>query len=200
MLLGGKEGQHSTLVLVLSGIVVGSVFTALLALLKYTADPDNKLPIIEYWLMGSLSDSRPNLLLTYCVFTMPAMALLWWFRWRLNLLSNSGEISQSLGINVKLERGIFIAIATILASASVAVSGIIGWVGLVIPHLGRLLVGPCHRKLVPVSFFLGGTFLLVCDTVARSSVSYEIPLGVITALLGAPIFALLLRRGHQSWN
>ncbi|WP_108650476.1 FecCD family ABC transporter permease [Dongshaea marina] len=199
VLLGGRQGQHSTLVLVLSGIVIGSVFTALLALLKYTADPDNKLPVIEYWLMGSLGNARPKVLAYYALFTLPALALLWRYRWRLNLLANPDEIAQSLGVHVRRERMLFIGIATLLASASVAVCGIIGWLGLVVPHLARMLVGADHRKLLPVTLVLGGAFLLVVDTIARCSASYEIPLGIITALVGAPVFALLLRKGEQVW-
>ena len=199
VLLSRAYSSNPTLVLVLSGIITGGIFTALLGLLKYTADPEDKLPIIEFWLLGSLSASRASVLMRLAVVVMPVLALVVALRWRLNLLVFGDETAKSLGVNVPLERSIHIALATILASASVAVCGIVGWVGLVVPHLARLLVGPDHVRLVPVSLLLGAIFLLAVDTVARTLTAAEIPLGIVTALLGAPVFAILLRRGERSW-
>lgn len=199
VLLSRIYSSNPTLILVLSGIIVGGVFTALLSLMKYTADPDNKLPVIEYWLLGSLSGSRSSVLAGLAVITLPVTALMMALRWRLNLLAFGDETAHALGINVKRERLIHIVLATILASAAVAVCGIVGWVGLVVPHLARLIVGPDHVRLMPTTALLGATFLLIVDTVARSLTSAEIPLGIVTALIGAPVFAVLLRRGERAW-
>ena len=199
IVLSRTYNSNPTLVLVLSGIIVGGVFTALLALLKYTADPDNKLPVIEYWLMGSLSSARPAVLAGLAIVTLPVMALVLALRWRLNLLAFGDDTAHALGINVKRERLIHVALATVLASAAVAVCGIVGWVGLVVPHLARLLVGPDHVRLIPTTLLLGAIFVLIVDTLARTLTASEIPLGIVTALLGAPVFALLLRRGERAW-
>ncbi len=199
ILLSRIYNSNPTLVLVLSGIIVGGVFTALLALLKYTADPDNKLPVIEYWLMGSLSSARPAVLAGLAAITLPVLALVLALRWRLNLLAFGDDTAHALGINVKRERLIHVALATVLASAAVAVCGIVGWVGLVVPHLARLLVGPDHVRLLPTTLLMGAIFVLLVDTLARTLTASEIPLGIVTALLGAPVFALLLRRGERAW-
>ncbi|MFV0301330.1 MAG: FecCD family ABC transporter permease [Paracoccus sp. (in: a-proteobacteria)] len=199
ILLGRIYSSNPTLVLVLAGIIVGGVFAALLSLLKYTADPENRLPIIEYWLLGSLSGARQSVLIGLALLILPAMALALALRWRLNLLVFGDETAASLGVNTRRERLIHIALATVMASGAVAVCGIVGWVGLVVPHLGRLLVGPDHVRLMPATFLIGAIFMLVVDTLARSISSSEIPLGVMTALVGAPVFAILLRRGERSW-
>lgn len=199
VMLSRIYSSNPTLVLVLSGIIVGGVFTALLALLKYTADPDNKLPVIEYWLLGSLSGARPSVLIGLGAVTIPTLALVVALRWRLNLLAFGDETAHSLGLNVKRERLIHITLATILASAAVAVCGIVGWVGLVVPHLARLIVGPDHVRLIPTTMLMGAIFVLVVDTLSRTLIASEIPLGIVTALVGAPVFAILLRRGERAW-
>lgn len=197
--LSHTYSSNSTLMLILSGIIVGGLFTALLALLKYTADPNEELPVITYWLLGSLSAARMNVLIGLALITIPVLALVIALRWRLNLLAFGDEAAHSLGVNVRRERVIHIGLATILASAAVSVCGIIGWVGLVVPHLARLIVGPDHLRLIPTTMILGAIFLLIVDTLARSLTAAEIPLGIITALVGAPVFAILLRRGERSW-
>lgn len=197
--LSRTYSSNTTLVLILSGIIVGGMFTALLALLKYTADPTEELPVITYWLLGSLSGARMNVLTGLALIMIPVLALVVALRWRLNLLAFGDETAHSLGVNVGRERLIHIALATILASAAVSVCGIIGWVGLVVPHLARLIVGPDHVRLIPTTMLLGAIFLLIVDTLARSLTPAEIPLGILTALVGAPVFAILLRRGERSW-
>lgn len=191
--------SNQTLVLVLSGIIIGAVFTALLALTKYVADPDNKLPVIEYWLLGSLAATRATTFFGLAAITVPALCLMLLLRWRLNLLAFGDDTAQTLGVNVPRERLIHIALSTVVASAAVSVCGIVGWVGLVVPHMARMLVGPDHSRLLPVTMLLGGIFLLIVDTLARTMSQAEIPLGIVTALLGAPVFAILLRRGERSW-
>ncbi|MEO3430845.1 iron ABC transporter permease [Pelagibius sp. CAU 1746] len=200
MLLARLYRRAPALILILSGVIVGSVFSALLALLKYTADPDDKLPVIEFWLMGSLSGVSFRDMLGLAVCVGPGAAALLLMRWRLNVLSMGEEQARALGVDVVRLRSIMLAIATLLAASAVSVCGVVGWVGLVAPHMARLLVGADHRHMMPVSFALGGCLLTVVDTLARSLGQAEIPLGIVTALVGAPLFAVLLRRGTREWT
>lgn len=200
VLLARLYRSGHTLVLILSGTITGSVFTALLGLLKYTADTENKLPVIEYWLLGSLSAAGKDAFWNLAIISVPVMLAVYLLRWRLNLLSSGDEQAQLLGVNVKRERILHITLGTILCAAAVATCGIVGWVGLVAPHLARMIVGPDHVKLIPMSMALGATFLLIVDTLARTLVQAEIPLGIVTALVGAPFFALLLARSGRGWS
>ncbi|UXN05670.1 FecCD family ABC transporter permease [Bartonella sp. HY761] len=192
--------SYNILILILSGIIVGSVFTALLALVKYTADPFSKLPVIEYWLLGSLASIGNSDVIIIAIMMIPAAFILILLRWRLNILAMGDETARQLGINPALYRFIYIAAATLIAAAAVSVSGIIGWVGLVIPHITRIIIGPDFRKLIPASIAIGACFLLIIDSLSRSLTSIEIPLGILTALVGAPIFLILLRRNSMGWN
>lgn len=189
----------STLVLVLGGIIVSSLFTALLALLKYVADPDGKLPVIEFWLMGSLSSVGNRDLLAVSAVVLPATVLLLALRWRLNLLAMGDEQARILGVEPGRLRFVAVLLATMMAASAVSISGIIGWVGLVIPHLARMLVGPDFRRVLPASLSLGACYLLAIDAVARTASAAEIPLGILTAVIGAPVFMLLLRRSRLGW-
>lgn len=200
VLLARLYRSGHTLVLILSGTITGSVFTALLGLLKYTADTENKLPVIEYWLLGSLSAAGKDAFFNLALIAVPTMVLVYLLRWRLNLLSSGDEQAQLLGVNVKRERIFHITLGTVLCAAAVATCGIVGWVGLVAPHLARMIVGPDHVKLIPMSMALGATFLLIVDTLARTLVQAEIPLGIVTALVGAPFFAVLLARSGKGWT
>jgi iron complex transport system permease protein len=183
-----------TLMLVLSGIVVGAIFSALLSLAKYVADPRQKLPAIVFWLMGSLAAISKQDVVTSVPPMVAGMVGLLMVRWRINILSMGDEEARSLGIKTDLLKGIIIVCCTIVSAVAVSVCGIIGWIGLVIPHVGRMLVGPDHRKLLPASLVLGATYLLLIDNLARTLISAEIPLGILTAIVGAPCFAYLLRR------
>lgn len=192
-----------TLMLVLSGIVVGSIFSALISLAKYVADPNGKLPAITFWLMGSLNSAT----MTQVVFAVPIMTVgiagLLLIRWRINVMALGDEEARSLGVRTETFKLLVIICATIVTAAAVSVSGVIGWVGLVIPHVGRMIVGPDHRRLLPVSLVLGATYLIVIDDIARSAIAGEIPLGILTAIVGAPFFAYLLRRtlgGASKWK
>lgn len=189
-----------TLMLVLSGIIVGSIFSALLSLAKYVADPNQKLPAIVFWLMGSLSAvSRGEV-----TSAVPPMALgmlvLLALRWRINILSLGDEEARSLGVRVDLLKAMIIIACTLVTASAVSVCGIIGWVGLVIPHVARMLVGPNHRWLLPASLALGATYLTLIDDLSRTVTAAEIPLGVLTALIGAPFFAFMLRRTRGGWS
>ena len=189
-----------TLMLVLAGIVVGSIFSALLSLVKYVADPNQKLPAIVFWLMGSLSAVSTG----EAVSTVPPMAAgiaaLLAVRWRINVLSLGDEEARALGVRVEALKAIIIVACTLVTATAVSICGIIGWVGLVIPHVGRLLVGPNHRWLLPASLFLGAGYLTLIDDLSRTITSAEVPLGILTALIGAPFFAVMLRRARGGWQ
>jgi iron complex transport system permease protein len=188
------------LMLVLSGVVVSAFFSALISVIKYIADPFQKLPAITFWLMGSLGDvDGSDLLLALPPIILGAFGLLA-VRWRLNVLAMGDEEARSLGIKTELLKGFVILCATIVTASAVCVSGIIGWVGLVIPHVGRMLVGPDHKALLPASISIGACYLLVMDNIARTAISAEIPLGILTAVIGAPFFAYLLRRTKGGWQ
>ena len=172
-------------VLVLSGVIVKSMFDALVSFIKYIADPEDKLPTITMWLMGSLANVS---------YRIPCLAVAMILRWKMNLLSLEQEEARSLGINVKKLRLAVILIATIMTAVTVSVCGIIGWIGLVIPHIARLLIGNDHRTLIPASALMGSIYLLLIDTAARAATAGEVPLSILTAMVGAPFFAVILRK------
>lgn len=188
------------LVLVLAGIIVGAFFQALLSSLKYIADPYDKLPSIIFWLMGSLSRVAPADLKWTAPAFVAGMFVLYLCRWRINLLALGDEEARSLGVNTALERSAVIFICTLLSCLSVCLSGTISWVGLVIPHVGRLLVGSDYRKLLPACISLGGIYLILIDNAARALTMNEIPLGILTSLIGAPFFAALLMKRRAGWQ
>jgi iron complex transport system permease protein len=181
------------LVLVLSGMIVGSLFSALLSLMKYVADSESKLPDITFWLMGSLSALTMKEL--KIIFPVVACALLPMFlsSWKLNILSFGDEEAQTLGLNTRRLRILIICSASLLTASVVSVTGLIGWVGLIIPHFTRFLVGPNHKVLLPASFLTGAAFMLLVDDLSRSVSTLEIPLGIITAMIGAPLFFIVLK-------
>ncbi|MDN7024829.1 iron ABC transporter permease [Methanoculleus sp. FWC-SCC1] len=190
----------STLVLVLSGIVVGALFSAFLSLLKYLADPYDTLPAIVFWLMGSLSAVSNDDIIAVAPPILIAGFCLYAIRWRINLLSVGEEEARALGVDTERMTGVIIVAATVITASAVCISGIIGWVGLVVPHVGRMFVGPDFRRLIPTSALLGASFLLVVDDISRTLTATEIPLGVLTALIGAPFFAYLLTKKKVGWT
>lgn len=198
----GKAMRHSdhTLVLILTGVVLGALAGAITSLLKTLADPYDQLPAMTFWLLGSLGGLQLNTVLTIAPLVLGASALLYLIRWRLNVLALPEQEAKALGVPVKPLRITVIMLATLMTSAVVAVSGVIGWIGLLVPHAARLLVGPNLSRALPASMLLGALFLLLVDTAARSMGDVELPLGILTALVGAPFFlALLLKRqGAQS--
>lgn len=187
------------LVLTLMGILVGSLFGSLTALLKYLADPLDTLPAITFWLLGSLASITWSSLPALVIITLLGLVFLWLIRWRLNVLSLGDAEARALGINPTRAKLWIITTTTLMTAAAVSVSGVIGWVGLVIPHAGRLLVGPDHKHLMPASILLGAAFLLLIDNISRTLLPGEIPLGVLTGLVGVPVLALLLRHGRTGW-
>jgi len=199
-LIAAFNGRTSTLALVLSGVVTGALFNALISLLTFLADVESELPAILYWLLGSFATAGPEKLLILAAAILPSLLLLRLLAYKLNTIAMGEEDARSLGTPVVALRWLTLLTVAVIVAASVAVAGIIGWVGLVVPHLARPLVGADNRKLLPAAALLGASFLIVVDTLCRSLSSSEIPLSVITALIGAPLFMLLLRRaGGLGW-
>lgn len=194
-----SRGGNSTLSLVLTGLVVSALFQAFITIVKYVADPNSKLPTITYWLMGGLTtvslDNLFLLLVPIAIGLIPMLLL----RYKLNLLSFGDEEARAIGVDTKKLRLTYIIAATLITSASVASCGMIGWVGLVVPHLARMIVGPNYKVMLPVSVLLGAVFMLLIDNVSRCLFSVEIPLSVLTAFFGAPLFLSLLMKGKKGW-
>jgi len=188
------------LMLVLSGVVVAAFFTALLSGAKYVADPESKLPAITYWLLGSLNGASTRSLAMALPPIIAGSTGLMFLRWQLNVLAMGDDEARSLGVRTEVLKAGVIVCTTLITAACVSVCGIVGWVGLVIPHLGRMLVGPDHRVLLPMSLCIGAAYLLLIDDVARTATVGEIPLGILTALIGAPFFAYLLRKTRGTWQ
>jgi iron complex transport system permease protein len=192
------RSETPVLSLVLSGILVGAFFTALLSLVQLFVDP-YRLAGIIFWMMGGLHRASWAAVQLSLGPVLLGLLILYKMRWRLNVLSLGDDEARSLGLSVSKERIVFIVVATMLAATAVAFSGAIGWVGLMVPHMARMIVGPDHRAVVPFSFSLGAAFVLLSDTLARSLFVFEIPLGVITTLIGVPFFAYLLKKGEAAW-
>ncbi len=190
---------NPTLSLILAGMAIASLFSAFLSLLKYAADPVNQLPAITYWLMGSLASVNTHDLLFAAIPMIAGIAILILIRWRFNVLAMGEEEAQALGVDTGKMRTVIVVCCTMITASSVCISGTIGWVGLVIPHIGRLLVGPNHTRLLPVCLLLGAAYLLMIDDIARLVASVEIPIGILTAIVGAPFFIYLLNRGGRGW-
>lgn len=194
-----SKAKNSTITMVLGGVIVGSLFSALVSLIKFIADPFEKLPAIVFWLMGSLSSVSPTLLFVSLPLFIVFITIIWQYRWRLNVMSLGDEEARSYGVDVRRERAIIIICCSIITAAAVSIAGVIGWVGLVIPHIGRMLVGPDFRKLLPTSICLGSSYLLLIDDLCRTLTTVEIPLGVITAIVGTPLFAYFMFREKVNW-
>lgn len=194
-LLVGKTYSrgNSILMLVLGGIISSSLFSAFLSLIKYMADPYNTLPSIVYWLMGSLSSVTIDSVLIIFPWLIFSIVILMFFGKHLNLMSLGEDDASSLGVDVKKVRFLMIILATLLSTLSVMLAGIIGWIGLVIPHIARFLIGSNHILLIPFSAILGAAFLVIVDTISRNISQTEIPLGIITSLVGIPVFIFVLR-------
>lgn len=193
------RGNNAVLVLVLTGMVVSTLFSSFISITKYLADPYSKLPAITFWLMGGLSSTSMKdakiILIPILLGAVPLLLI----RWKLNVLSFGEEEAKAMGIDTARLRIVIIVCSTLLTAASVSVSGMIGWVGLIIPHFARMLVGPDYKHLLPASLLIGSTFLLLVDDVARSVFAMEIPLGILTSIIGAPFFIYLLINGKRGW-
>lgn len=185
-----------TIILVLAGIIVTAVFCAMLMIIKYTADPLNELPALVFWSMGSLSRASWDDVLVIVPVSAAGLAVFHALRYRLDVLSLGDSQARALGVNPRIYRGLFICISSLVVAVGVASCGQIAWLGLVVPHLARTVVGPSNLRLIPVTILMGGVFLLLADTVARTALPSELPISIITALAGAPLFAWLLYRNR----
>ena len=197
LLVSGRTGAH-TVSLLLTGVIVSAFFQALLSLVEYFANP-YALQSLFFWLMGSLSLATWKDLAV----SLPVMALatgtLLLVRWRLNVLSLSEEEATALGDNVRRDKLLVIVLTTLATAAVTAVAGVIGWIGLIVPHLVRMMVGADNRKVVPLSAALGASVLILADDITRSVASFEVPIGILTSLIGIPLFIVLLRRSGKVW-
>jgi iron complex transport system permease protein len=192
--------QDPVLALVLAGIVIGTLLGSGVGLLKYLADPYNQLPAITFWLLGSLSGvgaADVGAVLPAVALGLVPLALL---RWRLNVMTLGDDEAQALGVDARRVRLVVVTAATLMTAAAVSISGVIGWIGLLVPHLARFLVGPDFGRLLPASLLLGAGYLLGVDTLARSLARIEIPLGILTAVVGTPWFLWVLARSRRGWQ
>lgn len=189
---------NATLAMILAGMMIGSLFTSCTSFVKLVADTEQTLPAITYWLMGSLVSIKPQDVAFAIVPIIAGSVPLFLLKWRINLLTVGEEEAQAMGINTRALRLVVIVCATLLTASSVAISGMIGWVGLVIPHFCRMIFGYDYRKIIPASALFGATFLMVVDNIARLATTAEIPLGILTSFVGAPIFVYLILKGGTS--
>lgn len=194
-LVGNHTRGNRVVNLLLAGIMVGSLFSACTSYIKLVADPTNQLPQITYWIMGSLSGTRMGTVRFAAVCMAVGLVPLLLLRWRMNLLTLSPDEARAMGVHTDRLRLAVILSSTVLTAAAVSVSGMIGWVGLVIPHLSRRIVGSDCRRLMPMSCLFGAAFLLLVDNMARCLTATEIPIGILTAFVGAPFFIYLMVRG-----
>ena len=187
--------RSSNLTLVLSGIITGGFFSALVSFIKSVADPLDKMPAIVFWLMGSFARVSKSDLLFSIIFMGIPLFFIFLVRWRINVLAMGEEDAKALGMDTGRFRFVLIILCTTATACAVSLSGVVGWVGLVIPHVARILIGPDHKVLIPTSLALGGSYLLLMDDLAKSIITSEISIGILTSLIGAPFFAYLLRKG-----
>ncbi|MCI6909306.1 MAG: iron ABC transporter permease [Clostridiales bacterium] len=191
--LSGR-GRGGTNTVVLAGIMIGSLFTALVSLVKFTADTESQLPAITYWLMGSLGGKSYDTLALGAPLILAGLVVLWLLRWRMNLLPLPEDEARASGTNIRALRTTVILAATAMTASCVSMCGQVGWVGLLVPHICRMKYGSNHLVLVPASISVGAAFLVAVDTLARTATAAEIPISILTAILGAPFFILLMRR------
>ncbi len=196
---GIGRGSDNIVIMILCGVVMSSLFSAFVSLLTYLADTDTQLPEITYWIMGSFArtSSTSSLVTLFVVFLIGIIPLLC-IRWRINALAFGDEEAKAMGVNVKRTRGIIICCATLLTSVSVSFCGVVGWVGLIVPHMVRLLSGPNYETLLPNAMIGGAAFMVLVDIFARG-LTTELPLSVVTAIVGAPLFLWMLFRGRKDW-
>lgn len=193
------KGKSTILMVVLGGMVTSAFFQALISLIKYVADPETKLPAITYWLMGSMASVSYKVLLGGAPLMLIGIIILYLLRWRFNILALSEDEARTMGYNLQHMRWLVILASTAITASAVSMCGQIGWIGLLIPHITRMLVGTNNQKVIPVSISLGACYMVIIDTVARSASTAEIPLSILTALIGAPFFGYLLRKTGGGW-
>lgn len=197
LVIGARAKGNHLLIVVLAGVMVSSLFQAGVSFTKLIADPADQLQAITYWLMGSLTGGRWSDMAMAAIPIAVGLVALFALRWRINVLTMGDDEASTMGVNARRVRLIVILAATLVTAASVSISGMIGWVGLVIPHFARMVVGCDYRKLLPASMLMGASFLLIVDDVARLVATSEIPIGILTAFVGAPFFLYLITRRKQ---
>lgn len=197
--IGRLFGQDNITVLVLAGVVVSSVFQSLLSIIKTLADTDNALPSITFWLMGSLGKASNTDLLVILPATVGSLFLIFLFRHQIDALAAGQDEAITMGVNVRLVKLVVVITSTMMTVCAVSICGIIGWIGMVVPHIARILVGANYSRLVPISFAIGGIFLLLIDNLIRGPIGVDLPLGVLTSLIGTPVFVVLLTRAKKVW-
>lgn len=197
LLIGTRARGNHLLIVVLAGVMVSSLFSAGVSFTKLIADPNNQLAAITYWLMGSLTGAKWSDMALAAIPMAVGLGALFALRWRINVLTMGDDEASTMGVNARRTRLAVILAATLITASSVAVSGMIGWVGLVIPHLSRMVIGCDYRKLLPASMLMGASFMLVVDDIARLVATAEIPIGILTAFVGAPFFLYLITRKKQ---
>jgi iron complex transport system permease protein len=198
--VGAALRRHDpVLILVLTGIVIGTLLGSCVSLLKYLADPYNQLPAITFWLLGSLASVAPADVRATVPSVLLGLVPLLLLRWRMNVMTLGEDEARALGVDTRRLRLAVIGAATLMTAAVVSISGVVGWIGLLVPHLARLLVGPDFRRLLPASILLGAGYLLCVDTLARTLARIEVPLGVLTAFIGAPFFIWILASSRRGW-
>ncbi len=197
--IGQVKGKISIIMVILSGMVVSSLFQALVSILKYVADPEDDLPSITYWLMGSMSSVTYKTLAFGLPFIVTGVLIIFLLKWRLNILSLREEEAKSMGVNLKLIRLLIIGSSSLITASCVSMCGQIGWIGLLIPHIARLILGSDNRSVVPLSISVGAVFMVLVDTFARSASAAEIPISILTAIIGAPVFIILLRKSNNGF-
>lgn len=192
-------GRGSTVVLVLAGVIVSTLFQAFISITQYLANPDDTLPTITFWLMGGLGRMRLDDLALPSIIMLICLIAMYLVRWPVTVLAAGDDEAAALGVRRAVVWGVVITAATLMTASAVSMAGIVGWVGLVMPHLARFLIGPSFDRLLPAAVVMGAGFLVLVDDVARSSPGMELPLGVLTALIGAPFFVFLLARARKHW-
>ena len=196
--VAGKNKSGSMVYLVLAGVIASSLFNAIGSLLKYTADPQDKLPETTYWLMGSFTSAKYEKIMIGSPFIIVGIVIIYLLRWRLNILALSEDEAKASGIDIKKTRMVFILASTLITASAVSMCGQVGWIGLLIPHCARMLVGSNNRYVVPVSISLGASFMIIIDTLSRTISVIELPLSVLTAIIGAPVFISLINRNRSN--
>jgi len=191
---------NNTIMLVLGGIISGALFTSLLSIVKYVSDPYNQLPAITYWLMGNTAMADSEMIFKCGIPICIGIVCLIFMSRYLNVLSMGDEEARALGINVELVRITVIICATVVSTLTVVMAGIISWVGLIIPHIVRMIVGPDNETVIPTAALVGASYLLVVDDISRMAFNFEVPIGIVTALVGIPFFMLVLKNARKGWQ
>lgn len=194
------KGRSMLIYLVLIGMIISSLFSSLISIMKYFADVNDTLPAITFWLMGSLSNVTNSQLIVVVPIILIGIIGLNIYSWKLNLMSFGENEAMSMGVNMKRDRGIIIVLSTLISSAAISICGLVGWVGIIIPHITRMLVGANYRYMLPICTILGGIYMMIIDNIARNLLFVEIPLGILTAIIGAPIFIYILFHSEFASN